>query len=262
MRSTAHFKGHPLHPMLVPFPIAFFGGALLFDLLGILLDRESWIATGYHLAAAGVIAALITALPGIVDYFRAVPPESSGKRRATKHGLVNVGATVLFAVAWLMRDGAAAEPGVAILALEAAGVVLLVAGGWMGGTLVYRNQIAVDHRYAFAGKWNEERIDAASGPIVVARSGELERDQMKLVVIGDRRIVVGRTEEGHVAFDDRCTHRGGSLADGVLMCGKVHCPWHGSQFDVRGGGVEAGPAKEGIRTYAVTETAGEVRITL
>ena len=74
---------------------------------------------------------------------------------------------------------------------------------------------------------------------------------MKLVHVGDRRIAVGRTEDGIAAFDDRCTHRGGPLSDGVLICGTVQCPWHGSQFDVHTGEVKCGPATDPIGTYEV-----------
>ena len=76
--------------------------------------------------------------------------------------------------------------------------------------------------------------------------------------MGDRRIVLGRTEDGYVAFDDRCTHRGGSLAGGAMICGTVQCPWHGSQFDVRTGAVEAGPAEEAIATYRVERRDGDI----
>ncbi|RYZ98601.1 MAG: Rieske (2Fe-2S) protein [Sphingobacteriaceae bacterium] len=59
--------------------------------------------------------------------------------------------------------------------------------------------------------------------------------------------------EGLVAFDDRCSHKGASLAGGMMMCGKVQCPWHGSQFDVKTGAVKAGPGKQGIQCYEVKE---------
>jgi nitrite reductase/ring-hydroxylating ferredoxin subunit len=81
---------------------------------------------------------------------------------------------------------------------------------------------------------------------------------MKLIRIGDKRIVLGRTEKGYVAFDDHCTHRGGSLAGGSMICGTVQCPWHGSQFDVQTGQTKAGPAKESIKTYPVSESNGKV----
>jgi nitrite reductase/ring-hydroxylating ferredoxin subunit len=139
----------------------------------------------------------------------------------------------------------------------------MACGGWLGGTLVFRNQIGVDHRYANAGKWKEEEANGPAGePLDVAGADELKVGQMKLLHVNGRRIVLARTESGHVAFDDHCTHRGGSLADGTLACGTVTCPWHGSQFDVRTGEVVAGPAKDAIRSYPAEATNGEVRITL
>ena len=74
--------------------------------------------------------------------------------------------------------------------------------------------------------------------------------------------MLARTEHGYVAFDDRCTHKGGSLAGGVMVCGTVQCLWHGSQFDVSTGKVKAGPAEKAVRVYRVTEEAGEVRLLL
>jgi nitrite reductase/ring-hydroxylating ferredoxin subunit len=81
---------------------------------------------------------------------------------------------------------------------------------------------------------------------------------MKLFRIGSRRVVLARTEDGYVAFDDRCTHRGGPLSDGTLACGTVQCPWHGSQFDVRTGAVKHGPARESVKTYAIEERDGRL----
>jgi nitrite reductase/ring-hydroxylating ferredoxin subunit len=85
---------------------------------------------------------------------------------------------------------------------------------------------------------------------------------MKLLRVGSRRIVVARTADGYAAFDDRCTHRGGPLSDGVLACGVVQCPWHGSQFDVRTGDVRHGPATSGIETYEVDVRDGRIRVHL
>jgi len=85
---------------------------------------------------------------------------------------------------------------------------------------------------------------------------------MKLLRVGDKRVVLARTETGYVAFDDRCTHRGGSLAGGVMVCGTVQCLWHGSQFDVSTGKVKAGPASKEIAVYRVEEKDGDVRLVL
>jgi nitrite reductase/ring-hydroxylating ferredoxin subunit len=98
--------------------------------------------------------------------------------------------------------------------------------------------------------------------VVVAHAGDLQPDQMMLVRAGSRRIVLARLTDGWSAFDDRCTHRGGTLADGTLACGTVQCPWHGSQFDVRTGAVRAGPAAEPVSTYRVEVVGEQVRLIL
>lgn len=263
MRSKASIRGHPIHPALIVFPFAFLSGALVFDVAGLLTDRPAWWATGSHLAAAGIIMALVAAVPGFVDYFFTVPPESSAKRRATLHMAANLSGVVLIAAAWLLRRNDLGGPGLDVIILEALGVILLSSGAWMGGKLVSRNQISVDHRYAGAGRWHEDTVRGPDGaPIPVALASELEPDQMKLLHIGDQRIVLARTDKGFVAFEDHCTHRGGSLADGVLICDTVQCPWHGSQFDVRTGRPRSGPAGEGIQVYRVEERGGEVCLML
>jgi nitrite reductase/ring-hydroxylating ferredoxin subunit/uncharacterized membrane protein len=263
VRSKASYKGHPIHPALIPFPFAFLCGAFLFDAAGRLVGRASWWTTGAHLAAAGIAMALVAAVPGFIDYRYTVPPKSTGKRRATRHMAANLTAVLLFALAWWLRGDASASPGVAQLILEGVGLGLLAVGGWMGGVLVNRNQIGVDPRYAGAGKWREAAIQWKPGEqAVVARADELEVNQMKLLRVSDRRIVLARSEDGYVAFDDRCTHRGGSLAGGAMICGTVQCPWHGSQFDTRTGDVRAGPANERIAIYRLEERGGEVWLSL
>jgi nitrite reductase/ring-hydroxylating ferredoxin subunit/uncharacterized membrane protein len=263
VRSKASFKGHPIHPALIPFPFAFLTGALLFDAAAMLAERPSWWTTGGHLAGAGIITALIAGIPGVVDYLYTVPPNSTGKQRATRHMIVNLSAVALFAGAWLLRHDAGTRSEATVIAIEVVAVALLSAGGWMGGTLVNRNQIGVDHRYASAGKWQEQELEESAGtPVVVAKVEDLQVDQMKLLRLDGRRIVLARTAGGYVAFDDRCTHSGGALSGGVMMCGTVQCPWHGSQFDVRTGEVKAGPAKQRIATYQVEEKQGEVRLIL
>ncbi|HEX6134078.1 MAG TPA: DUF2231 domain-containing protein [Longimicrobiales bacterium] len=261
MRSRASYRGHPIHPALIPFPFAFLYGAFVFDVLGRALDRPGLWTTGAYLAAAGIATAIVAAVPGLIDYVYTVPPKSTGKTRATRHAAVNLAAVALFALAWWIRGAPGVPPDLPILAVEAVAVGLLTAGGWMGGVLVNRNQIGVDPRYAWAGKWTEAVIDAAPGEAaVVASADELKVNQMKLLRMRGRRVVLARTEQGYVAFDDHCPHRGGSLAGGALICGTVQCPWHGSQFDVRSGAVKAGPAEAPIPTWSVEESGGSVRL--
>jgi nitrite reductase/ring-hydroxylating ferredoxin subunit/uncharacterized membrane protein len=263
VRSKAQIKGHPLHPILIAFPIAFGFGCLVFDLAGRLGDWPTGWATGAYLSAGAVLTGLAAGVPGFIDYLAVVPPNSSAKKRATYHMLVNVGSLVLIAAGWAFRETDTLKPGAGTILLEAAAMGLMTAGGWMGGTLVYRNQIAVDHRYAHAGKWKEEYVDGQAGEsVAVATTGELKVGQMKLIHVGGRRIVLARTASGHVACDDRCTHRGGPLSDGVLADGTIACPWHGSQFDVKTGEIQAGPATAKIKTYAVEETGQQVKLVI
>lgn len=263
MRSKASIDGHPIHPMLIVFPFGFLMGGFFFDLVGRVAQHPSLWSVGFYLTIAGVATALLAAIPGFIDYIFTVPPQSSGKARATKHMLIQLTMVALFLVAWLLRDSAATAPGTVTLGLEGIGSLLLGIGGWLGGTLAYRNAIGVDHRYAEAGVWKEASYsEITDGPIVVGRSDELKVNQMKLLHVGKQRIVLGRTEDGYVAFDDSCTHRGGSLAGGVMLCGTVHCPWHGSQFDTHTGKATAGPAKKAIKTYQVDKNGNEVRLTL
>jgi uncharacterized membrane protein/nitrite reductase/ring-hydroxylating ferredoxin subunit len=261
MKSKASIKSHPLHPILVSLPIAFFIGAFAFDLLSLITGNNSFWQTGYYSAIAGMIGAVMAAVPGAIDYFFTVPPKSSAKKRATQHAIINVINLVLFIVIVFYRQREDANSTVVVIA-EAIGVVLLSIAGWMGGTLVHRNQIGIDHRYAEAGKWNEEYFNTDNQRIQVAEAKELKTNAMKLVHVNKQRIVIGRTEKGYVAFSDHCTHRGGSLADGSLICGTVQCPWHGSQFDVESGEVKAGPAKERIITYRLEEKEGKIFLLL
>ena len=261
MKSTAHIKGHPIHPILVSFPIAFYTGTLLFDILAKTYSPE-FLFTAYNLEIAALISAAIAAIPGIIDYIKTVPPNSTAKTRGTKHALTNVAVIIFFAAALVYRAKNEVPNINILIALEGAGWILLLVAGWMGGTLVYRNQIGVDPRYADAGKWKEEYYDQHEGEFEVGDVNDLKINQMKLIQSGDKRIVIARSEDGYVAFDDRCTHRGGSLAGGSMICGTVQCPWHGSQFSVKDGSVKAGPAKMPVVTYPLRQENGKLFLTL
>ena len=257
MRSTASFKGHAIHPGLIPFPFAFLTGAFLFDLAGLGLEMPALTETAWHLTIAGIAFGLLAAIPGIIDYINTVPPKSSGKKRARLHGMLNVAALTLFGISLALRGEV---PSLLPVGVKAVGAALLVYAGWLGGTLVNRNMIGVDHRYANAGKWKEVSLEAKAGWVIAAGQDELEPGQMKLLHVDGARIVLGRTDRGHCAFQDSCTHRGGSLAGGVLIGSTVQCLWHGSQFDVESGAVRCGPAKTPIKRYEVDTKNGEVRV--
>ena len=260
MRSRAHFKAHPLHPALVPFPFAFLWGAALFDVIYLISGRPSFTSTAGHLTIAGVVGGLLAAIPGLIDYRYSVPPRSSAQTRATKHALGNSAAIALFLVSWFLRraDGSMTY---ATLGCEVLGAGVLAYAGLLGGELVVRNMISVNHRYADAGKWREETFTSKAGAtLTVAHGDELKEGQMKLLWINGHRVSLARTADGYCAFEDRCTHRGGSLAGGVLIGDTVHCLWHGSQFDVCTGKVQAGPARKKVAVYETAMRGEDVTV--
>jgi len=249
MRSYASIKGHPIHPMLIVYPFAFLTGAFGFNLAAQASRRRDLAEVSQHLIPVGIAAGLTAAVPGVLDYVGSVPPDSSGRTRATKHALLNSAALGLFAASWLL--GRRRRRTLLPLALQGVASAAMSVAGYLGGTLVFRNQIGVDHRYANAGRWREDLRSIPGSADLAPLGAGLDVDQMKLVHVDHERIVVARTEERLVAFSDRCTHKGGPLSDGVLICGTVQCPWHGSQFDVTTGRVACGPATDGIAVYPI-----------
>ena len=258
MKSKASVNGHPIHPVLITFPVAFFTGTLVFDVIALLYNKHEFWRLGWYLNIAGIVSALLAAISGIIDYLFTVPPSSSAKKRATWHGCINITMVLLFTCSLYMKHRVVLP--LPIIVTEIAGFILLLIAGYMGGTMVYRNQIGVYNRYADKGIWKERYSENLNGRIEAALIDELKTDQMKLIHAGNKRIVLGKSENGYVAFDDRCTHKGGSLAGGVMMCNTVQCPWHGSQFDVETGMPVAGPATTKISTYEVIEENGKLYI--
>jgi uncharacterized membrane protein len=142
MRSTARVSGHPIHPMLIPFPFAFLTGAAFFDVLAA-TRRETHVATtARHLGTAGLVTAMAAAVPGLIDYATVVPA-GAPRRTATAHMLTNVSALLCFFTAARARRNRAL-PSNTTLSCSLIGSALLFAGGWLGGSLSYHHQIGVD----------------------------------------------------------------------------------------------------------------------
>ncbi len=258
MRARAHIESHPVHPILVAFPLALWIAGFAFNLAGYALGSSALWMAGWYAILAGSIGAVLAAIAGAIDLFTVVPPNSSAKKRGYTHGTLNVLALILYCVSLAAQGAPEAQPTWLSLLLAGIGVVVIAVSGWLGGTLVYRNQIGVDHRYAGAGKWHERRLESWERP--ACSEHELAYGQMMLIRVGHDRAVVARCADGIVAFSDHCTHKGGPLSDGTLAGCAIQCPWHGSQFDGHTGRVIAGPAEEKIKIYTVEIRGGEVFI--
>ena len=143
MKSTAHVNGHPIHPMLIPYPFALLTAGAAFDVGARMTGRDAWSQTAAHMTTVGLGAALVAAVPGIVDYFGTIPRHSSAKRTATQHALSNLSALACFAFARANRDHDR-RPSNTGLAAALIGTGLLCMGGVLGGTLIYKEHVGVE----------------------------------------------------------------------------------------------------------------------
>lgn len=142
MESRAKLLGHPIHQMLVVFPLGLLATATIFDVIYLVSGGPGWLTASYYMIVAGVVGGLVAAIFGLIDYL-AIPARTRAKRIGTLHGLGNVVVVGLYAASWLLRDGGGATPAAALL-LSIAGAGLATVTGWLGGELVDRLGVGVD----------------------------------------------------------------------------------------------------------------------
>lgn len=139
LRSTAAIKGHPLHPMLVQFPIVFFLSALGTDIAFAVRGWEGCAEASKWLLAAGIVGALLAALAGFADFFG--NSRIRALRDAWLHMFANLTAVVLEVVNLFLRLADERTAGSTGLVLSAIVGVILLFSGWKGGALVYRHGV-------------------------------------------------------------------------------------------------------------------------
>jgi len=139
-KSTAKIAGHPLHPMVIPFPIAFFVSTLVTDLLYLNTGRAGFAQASMWLLGAGIASALLAAILGFTDF--AGDRRIRALRQAWLHMGGNLLAVVLEAVNFYLRMGGAVVTSADAM-LSAVVVVLLLFNGWMGWEMVYRGHVGV-----------------------------------------------------------------------------------------------------------------------
>lgn len=137
VESTATIAGHPLHHMLVAFPIAFLIGAFGTDLTFWSTNDAFWARASYYLLIAGIVTALVAALPGFLDFFTINKVRGLGI--AWAHMIANLVVVVLAIINVWHRwaDPVAGAQGWGF-ALSFFSTALLFSSGWLGGELAYR----------------------------------------------------------------------------------------------------------------------------
>lgn len=159
MASTASLGGHPIHPMLIPFPIALWIFSLIADIIYLWRGNPAWEWIAFYTLAGGIIGAILAAVFGIIDYFTIKDKKVSNI--AAWHARINVLALLLFAASFYLRttSGARFVSGSLTIpvVLSIVGVISITVSGWLGGELVYKYGVAVDPQHDTLG---EERAKA------------------------------------------------------------------------------------------------------
>ncbi len=140
MSSPASLKNHPIHPMLVALPIGLWIFALICDVVFATGGAAIWNTVALYCVAAGIVGALLAAVPGFIDYLSI--DEAAMKRIATYHLLLNLGAVVLFGINLWLRFRLPENSRIPLL-LSIIGVIGIAVSGWLGGEMVYVKGMAV-----------------------------------------------------------------------------------------------------------------------
>jgi nitrite reductase/ring-hydroxylating ferredoxin subunit len=202
-------------------------------------DRAADTAIGIGLA--GAVGAAVT---GLTDWQHTV---GGDRRVGMVHGLLNLSATGLYAISLALRLRGDRTAG---RALGGLGFTIALGAAYLGGHLVYRKRIGVDH--APRADWDDF--------VTALPEAELrEADPKRIDVRGVPVMLVGRA--GRIcALADSCAHLGGPLSEGQVDDVAVRCPWHGSRFSLDDGAVLEGPSPFSQPCFDVRVRAGQIEL--
>ncbi len=221
------WMGHPLHAAVTDVPVGAWTAAVVMDAVD-QLSPSNGLRRGADAAVAiGLAGATISAVSGLTDWSAT---DGRGRKVGLVHGILNIAAFGLFAASYVMRKSDKREEA---RALSALGFTIAAGSAWLGGHLVYDEQIGADH--TIGQQFPQDFIP------VLAES-ELNEGQMRRVTTDGARILLAKRNGQIHAIAEVCSHLGGPLADGQFEGTQVTCPWHGSCFDVTDGRVIHGPA--------------------
>jgi uncharacterized membrane protein len=143
MESRVKVFGHPVHPILIVFPLGLLATAVIFDIAYFVTGSARLSDVAYWLIVAGLLGGLVAAPFGLIDWL-AIPAGTRAKRIGAWHGLGNGVVVLLFVLSWYVRSRAAGPPNAFAYVCSLLGVGLALWTGWLGGELVDRLGIGVD----------------------------------------------------------------------------------------------------------------------
>lgn len=164
MASPASIGGHPIHPMIIPFPIALWVFSFVADLIYLWRGNpvwKDWIA--FYALLAGIIGAAVAAVPGLIDWLSIT--DKAVVKIANWHARLNVIALLIFAGSFYLRTtgGSSLVSGNYMIpvVLSLLGVVLITISGWLGGEMVFKHGVAVGSGSGATPEKTETKVRAA-----------------------------------------------------------------------------------------------------
>lgn len=230
--------GHPIHAVVTDVVI---GGATIiavFDLVTLFLGAEDLETAGLVATGLVALAGLAAVSTGLTDF----KDTHTGNERnvVLLHGLINIVATVAYAVSFFLRLAGSDDLGIWF---SLAGVLILLVGGYIGGHVVFKYGYPVN-RNAFAKGQKAKNWT----PIIAA--ADVPEETPTKVMLGSTALVVVRKGDLIHALKATCSHAGGPLDQGELAGDTIVCPWHFSAFRLSDGTVRHGPATNRQVRYA------------
>lgn len=145
MRSKVVVAGHSLHPMLIAFPVGLLGTSVVWDVLSLTLGNARWALISYWTIVAGVVGALVAAVPGFIDWL-GIPRGTRARRIGVYHLVLNLTLLALFVISLLARQavpGGYTAAGAAQMVWGWVGMGIGLVSAWFGGELVEALGISV-----------------------------------------------------------------------------------------------------------------------
>lgn len=241
------FLGHPLHPAVTDIPVGAWTTALVLDALEMMTGNEAAGDAADLAIGVGLLGAVGSAVTGITDW-----SESYGKGRdlGVLHGLLNVAATGLYTASLIARRGNSRQSGVAMSML---GYAIAGFSAYLGGHLVFGEQLGVDHTAT-------QDADKPEKFVAVMKESELKEGKPVRVMAGDVAVLLVKIDDNIHALTNTCTHLGGPLNEGTLEGDTIRCPWHGSRFCLTDGKVLDAPATFPERVFDVRVRNGSIEV--
>jgi nitrite reductase/ring-hydroxylating ferredoxin subunit/uncharacterized membrane protein len=245
IRDALHgtWLGHPLHPVLTDIPLGAWTVAASLDRLS-RRDAGRYSQGADMAIAVGLVGAVGAAVTGMTDWQHT---SAEDRRVGLLHGLLNLSAASVYTLSLALRRRGARAAGRTIADL---GFTVALAAAYLGGHLVYRKRLGVDH--APRVEWDDF--------VATVPERELTESTPRRVDVRGVAVVLVRHAGRVYALAEKCAHLGGPLSQGRIDDTGIRCPWHGSRFALDDGRILEGPSTFTQPCFEVRVRDGQIEV--